>query len=226
MPARTTRRTWTSENGADRRLRDSGTAKNEANGGIDGCSDGGVSVERGLVLDLPVDLQELGVGQLPRRARRAPTGGAASAASGRRRGCRSGASVGPTLSKAGMTSRPNVRRLSRTCSWGIVLVGVEDEVDEVDAGRLPLLQLADDLLGVADGDALRRLAGVGRAGGRAAGGGQQPGRRVALRRPRLLGHVELAGEVLERADHACRRSRRRSPSPRGRTGSWPTPAGR
>ena len=59
-----------------------------------------------------------------------------------------------------MTSRPNEAQALEHLLLGDLLVGVEDEVDEVDAGRLPLLQLADDLLGVADGDALGRLAGA------------------------------------------------------------------
>src|SRR5258706_2299430 len=73
-----------------------------------------------------------------------------------------------------------------------LLVGVEDEVDEIDAGRLPLLQLTDHLFGIADGDALGRLARFGRAGSGSPSAGQQAGGWIALRGPSLLCHVELS----------------------------------
>ena len=144
----------------------SGTPKNDANGGIEGCSDGGVRASDAVVLDLPVDLQELGVGQLPRRPGERREVGQVGQRSARRRGCRSGAwscSVLLSSAKAGMTSRPNEAQALEHLLLGDLLVRVEEEVDEVDAGRLPLLQLADDLVRVADGDALGRLAGLRRA---------------------------------------------------------------
>ena len=130
--------------------------------------------ERAVVVDLPVDLQELGVGQLPRGRRSSDTGGEL----GRQRRDVEGAVAGHVAVyslKAGMTSRPKSAEALEDLFLRDHLAGVEDEVDEVDAGRLPLLQLADDLLGVADGDALRRLARPRP--------GPTPDRRVAASRP-------------------------------------------
>ena len=174
MPARTTRRTWTIENGP---TGDSGKRqpKNEANGGIDGCSDGGVSASAPasstsqlICRNSPSGSSHVGPASADRWGRSAAMGATSSMP---KRG------MGPSRSSLGEGRHDLPAERAQALEdlfLGDRLVGVEDEVDEVDAGRLPLLQLADHLLGVADGDALWRFAGGRRAGAE---------RRVAASRP-------------------------------------------
>src|SRR5262245_39444911 len=89
------------------------------------------------------------------------------------------------------------------------LHGVHDEVERVDADRLPSLDGLDDARGVADGDAVgdaSRSAGAARLGARRGREGAE--RLVGARRVRLAGRKEVRVEEREEAEHAHARRRR------------------
>ncbi len=104
---------------------------------------------------------------------------------------------------AGITSRANRRRLSSTCSLGEHVGHVEDEVDLVDADRLPAPRRLADLTRIADADPFRRSHFVAGAAALAARRRVEvPERLIGVGRIRLAGEQQVAVEQPEHAHEA------------------------
>src|SRR4051794_5849885 len=141
MPARTTSRTWTMEKAPSG---DSGKcpAKKDANGGIDGGSDGGgksraaaSSTSQLIWRNWAFSISHVGVS-------REKTSGASPSTSATARLPERGMVVLLRLEGGHDVAGEDPQAVEHLLLRDL-LVGVEDEVDEVDARRLPLLQLAD-----------------------------------------------------------------------------------